>query len=159
MKLTIAGCLTFLLVAALPRLPSPLADAEWLIGTWENHTPRGTIYEEWRRTSSIQFDAMSFAVANGDTTIFETIRLVETDGGLMYIATVHSQNEGRPVVFRSTNVTDSTMSFANPDHDFPNYISYARVGSDSLVADIYGTTDGADRRYSFRMRRVTPRAE
>lgn len=127
--------------------------AEWLIGTWENQTPRGTIYEEWSHSGTHEFSARSYRIAENDTIVFETIRLVAAGQELHYIPTVRNQNEGQPVVFKSEKLEENHMLFANPEHDFPQYISYTRIGADSLVAEIYGKINGQDRRMAFRMRK------
>jgi len=49
-------------------------------------------------------------------------------------------------------VTDTTLVFANPAHDYPQQITYTRSGTDSLVARIEGDRAGrrGPRTYSFR---------
>src|SRR5690606_19814959 len=53
-----------------------IAQAEWLIGTWESKTPEGTVYESWRRTGEKEFSGTSYFINDKDTVVLESIRLV-----------------------------------------------------------------------------------
>ncbi|MBL0170351.1 MAG: hypothetical protein IPP90_06385 [Gemmatimonadaceae bacterium] len=57
-------------------------------------------------------------------------------------------------VFPATIVHDTLLVFNNPAHDFPQQISYRRVGRDSVVARIEGTRGGQVRGVNFPMKRV-----
>lgn len=131
-----------------------LKKAEWLIGTWESKTPRGSLFENWKKISDNEFAGKSYILKNGDTTIFESIRIVEEEKQLFYIPIVKDQNGGQPVRFKLKQLTDSQMIFENLQHDFPQQISYSRIGTDSLLAQISGTKNGKDRKQGFPMRRL-----
>jgi hypothetical protein len=156
MKYLLMMCLAIVFSgsAVLLQQTAQLKTAEWLIGTWENQTPRGTVYEQWEKDEEGGLSARSFAVVNGDTLIFETIRLIEQEDGLHYIPTVRNQNQGLPVVFKSEKLSAGEMIFSNPKHDFPQFISYTRTAPDSLVAAIYGSVNGEERRVIFPMRKI-----
>jgi hypothetical protein len=51
-------------------------------------------------------------------------------------------------------VTDTTVVFENPQHDFPQRVGYERKGGDALLAWIEGTRNGQTRRVEFPYRRV-----
>ena len=141
--------LTSLSTASLK--PSLLHHAEWLIGIWENHTPRGIIYESWVKMNAHELRGKSYVLKEGDTLVFETIRLIEERDSLFYIPTVSGQNNGLPVPFAMAYISDSSLVFENPLHDFPQRIAYSRVGTDSLVAEISGERNGEWRSQSFAM--------
>jgi hypothetical protein len=128
--------------------------AEWLLGTWENKTSRGSLYETWARRSQHEFFGMSYRVRERDTVVFETIQLLQRPEGLFYIPTVRNQNQGMPVTFALKSMTDTGMVFENPGHDFPQIISYSRITPDSLVAEISGTRNGTFSSQSFPMKRM-----
>lgn len=128
--------------------------AEWLIGTWENKTQKGSIYETWSRTTDNEFSGKSYIVKEQDTIIFETIRLVKEQDGLFYIPTVKNQNDGLPVRFATKTISETQLVFENPQHDFPQIISYRKITPDSLVAEISGTKNGQERKQIFPMKRV-----
>lgn len=98
--------------------------AEWLIGTWENKTPKGSIYETWSKTNDNEFSGTSYSIKENDTVVFETIRLTQEQDGLYYIPTVKNQNGGLPVRFASKAISETQLVFENPKHDFPQIISY-----------------------------------
>jgi hypothetical protein len=129
-------------------------NAEWLIGTWENKTARGSVYETWHKVNNRDLVGISYILKEKDTVVFERIRLVEESGSLFYIPAVVDQNNGMPVRFLAKNASETKLVFENPQHDFPQTISYTRVGSDSLVAEIAGKKAGKERKQQFRMKKV-----
>lgn len=131
-----------------------ITKAEWLIGTWENKTPRGSIYETWNKTSDTELTGKSYIVKEQDTIVFENIRLVQEQDGLFYIPTVKNQNGGLPVRYAAKTISKTQLVFENPQHDFPQIISYTKITSDSLVAEISGTKNGQERSQMFSMKRV-----
>ncbi|MGB6037922.1 MAG: DUF6265 family protein [Cryomorphaceae bacterium] len=143
-----------LLLGFSPPNGSELKKADWLLGTWENPTTRGSVYEHWVKLNAREFEGKSYMLSETDTVVFETIRLVEEDGHLVYIPTVRDQNDSLPVRFRSTVVAEGKLVFENKAHDFPQVISYRQINPDSLVAEISGTKSGTEQRRFFPMRRV-----
>jgi hypothetical protein len=133
---------------------SNVRETEWLIGTWKNSTPKGNIYETWRRINDNELSGKSYFIKERDTIVFETIRLVQEQEGLFYIPIVKDQNNGAPVRFAATIVSETRLVFENPQHDFPQIISYTRIGPDSLRAEISGTRNGKSRKQIFPMERV-----
>lgn len=126
----------------------------WLIGTWENETPSGRVCETWSRAGDNGLSASSYFVNQNDTVVLETIRLVQEEGRWFYIPTVNQQNNNQPVRFAARTISEDQLVFENPEHDFPQTISYTRIGADSLLAEISGTADGKERREAFPMKRV-----
>lgn len=86
-----------------------------------------------------------FAVARtikGDRTIaFEYLRIVERDGGLVYIA----QPGGRPPTdFVLTRMSGRHATFENPAHDFPKVIEYTLTPDGTLEARVGGGVQQAE---------------
>jgi len=133
---------------------SYIKKAGWLIGTWENKTSRGSIYEAWVKVNDHEFSAKSYALKERDTMIFENIRLVQEEGKLFYVPTVKNQNGGLPVRFVLKTITDTTLVFENLQHDFPQVISYTKIDKDRLVAEISGVKNGQQRKQTFPMQRI-----
>lgn len=127
---------------------------EWLVGTWENKTQRGSIYETWTKVSEVELSGKSYMLKEKDTVVFETIRLLQEQNSLFYIPQVKNQNGDLPVRFTSKIVSDKELVFENLQHDFPQIISYTKINSDSLVAEISGTKNGKERKQTFPMKRV-----
>jgi len=128
--------------------------AEWLSGTWENKTRKGSIYETWTKSGQNEFSGKSYSVKDKDTIIFENIRLVRENKKLFYIPTVKNQNDGQPVRFVAKTISENQLVFENPQHDFPQIIAYTKITSDSLIAEISGTKNGQKRKQTFPMKRV-----
>lgn len=131
-----------------------LQKAGWLIGTWKNNTPKGSIYETWERSGGNELSGKSYMLKGQDTVVFESIRLVQEEAGIYYIPIVKDQNNGAPVRFTAATVSENQLVFENPQHDFPQVISYTRTGADSLIAEISGTRGGKMRKQRFPMVRV-----
>lgn len=143
-----------ILTGAASSQSSKVREAEWLIGTWKNKTPKGTIFETWSRTSDSELSGKSYVVKEKDTIVFETIRLVREQEGLFYIPIVRDQNNGASIRFEARTVSETQLIFENPQHDFPQNISYTRISPDSLKAEISGTRNGKTRKQIFPMERV-----
>jgi len=143
-----------ILCAWTMKQTNEIEKAEWLIGTWENKTQRGSIYETWSKTADNEFSGKSYIVKEQDTIVFETIRLAQEQDGLFYIPNVKNQNDGLPVHFATKTISETQLVFENPQHDFPQIISYTKISADSLVAEISGTKNGQERKQTFPMKRV-----
>ena len=153
-KLLIAIVSFIILCAWTTKETNDIKKGEWLIGTWENRTPKGSIYETWSKTSDNELSGKSYIVKEKDTIVFETIRLVQEQEGLFYIPTVKNQNNSLPVRFATKTISETQLIFENPQHNFPQIISYTKISTDSLVAEISGTKNGQERKQTFPMKRV-----
>ena len=129
-----------------------IEDLKWLLGVWENHTPRGIMYESWEQVNELEFFGKSYAIKEKDTMVFETVRLVQKGDDVLYIPTVKNQNSGKPVVFKSTFVSPAKFIVEAPEHDFPQTISYTRIAQDQFVAEISGEVNGVMRYQTFSMK-------
>lgn len=151
----------FSMVAALLTLctctvknPSNIKKIEWLVGTWEHKTSKGSIYETWRKADGNELVGKSYVIKNKDTILFESIRLVHEQRKLFYIPAVKDQNEGTPIRFEGKRISETHLVFENKMHDFPQVISYKKIGEDSLKAEISGLRNGKEERRYFPMRRI-----
>ncbi|WP_343693737.1 DUF6265 family protein [Chitinophaga sp.] len=143
-----------LLYAFTMKQANDFNNVEWLIGTWENKTSAGSIYETWRKISENELSGKSYMVKGSDTLDFENVRLIQEQGRLFYIPTVKDQNNGFPVRFAAKTISAIQMVFENPKHDFPQIISYTKISPDSLVAEISGVRNGKERKQAFSMKRI-----
>jgi hypothetical protein len=131
-----------------------ITKAEWLMGTWETKTERGSIYETWSKSANDEFSGRSYTVKGKDTIVFEHIQLIQGQDSLFYIPTVKAQNDGLPVRFASKSISEQKLVFENPNHDFPQVITYKKVNADSLIAVISGIRNGQEDEQIFPMKRV-----
>ena len=95
--------------------------------------------------------AVSRTIKDDRLAAFEFLRIVERDGGLVYIA----QPNGRPPTeFVLTVMTADSATFENPAHDFPKMIRYTRRADGSLEARVSGA--GGERPQVFVFTRPAP---
>ena len=128
----------------------------WLQGCWEDRSPERTIEEQWMAPRGANMIGMGRTVRGDDLVDFELVVLREQDGALAYEAHPAGQ---RSAVFIARTVSDLTVVFENPQHDFPQRIGYQRNGPDALLAWVEGTDKGQTRRVEFPYRRARCAAE
>jgi hypothetical protein len=150
-RLILSTVLFSVLVACTWTEPRPVPD--WIIGDWEMADAEGRLVEHWSRVNDTLMKGHSFQVVGSDTVFSETMECYCSRTEVYYIPTVPGQNGGRPVVCRMEDAAGDSVSFVNPDHDFPSRIVYRKVGRDSLIASIEGMIDGTFQRQELPMKR------
>lgn len=133
---------------------SQLHKTAWLIGNWQRISEDGILTEAWIQLNDSTFSGRSFFVSKGDTLSSELISQEQRKEKLYYIPIVADQNGGKAVVFAMTSQTDSSATFENPEHDFPQKIYYQFQKPDSLIADVSAVINGNQKVINFRMGRV-----
>ncbi|MDX2183176.1 MAG: DUF6265 family protein, partial [Gemmatimonadaceae bacterium] len=131
--------------------PDEVSRLGWLSGCWELRTATRVTHEQWMSPLGGALIGMSRTVAGGALREFEYLRITRVADTLRYTAMPGGQRETR---FTATQLTDSSVAFANPTHDFPQQIEYRRRGQDSLIATISGVAGGHRRAIPFAMRRT-----
>lgn len=149
-SLLIGISFTGVLLTIQPKPGTPY----WLIGTWENKSGKEPVYELWTQNGKNLLTGKSYMVKGTDTLIFETVQLKKEGELWYYIPTVSHQNKGKPVIFKGTTITEHQMVFENPEHDFPQTITYTKITPDSLVAEISGNSSGKFRSVLFPMKKL-----
>ncbi|MBK7233948.1 MAG: hypothetical protein IPH93_17205 [Saprospiraceae bacterium] len=143
-----------LFTSATTQIKNNLSKVEWLIGTWENKSSRGSIYETWTKINENKLSGESYMIKEKDTILFENISLMFENDNLHYIPIVENQNNNMPVRFSAHSITPDKMIFENQQHDFPQMISYSKIKSDSLVAEISGMKNGKLKSLFFHMKKI-----
>ena len=147
-----------LLTASISRLlvsPSqagPLDGLRWLAGCWELRSGNRVTMEMWMPPAGGLMLGASRTLSGGAIREFEQLRIRAEGGKLVYTALPSRQKEAS---FTSAQVTDSSVTFENPAHDFPQRIIYRRRGADALVARIEGPGPTGPRGIDFQMNRVS----
>jgi len=136
--LVAALAFTSLLSAAEPKGKS-LADLSFMVGSWRQSTETAEIEEHWLPAKGEMMLGLGRTVRkNGKPTAFEFLRIAPSKAGLSYFASP----QGRPATeFPLVELAKDKAVFENPQHDFPQRISYSRDG-ESLKARIEGTIKG-----------------
>ena len=134
-------------------MPTPakagIGDMEWLAGAWVGKRSSGTSIEErWSPALGGAMLAVSRTVnTSGKMVAFEYLRIVERDGGLVYIA----QPGGKtPTEFVLSALEENRAVFENPRHDYPKRIVYELSAEGVLSATIGQTKGGTPQRFEFR---------
>jgi hypothetical protein len=115
----------------------------WVVGAWNrtNVKPGQSGNERWIKISATELNGFGLTMRAKDTISFEKLKLVVKDDNIFYVADVPENKE--PVYFRLTEISDTSFSCENPDHDFPKKIIYQKEGS-KLRATISGNGKSID---------------
>lgn len=135
-------------------LPTPakatIGDLAWISGAWVG--TRGTngaisFEERWSPAKGGAMLAISRTVNKEKMSAFEFLRIVERDGGLVYIA---QPGGAAPTEFVLTELTGKRAVFDNPRHDYPKRIVYELSSDGGLTATIGLMKGGTPRRFVFK---------
>lgn len=129
-------------------------DMAWLSGAWVGtRGSQGQISMEERWTPPLggAMLGVSRTVSRGRMSAFEYLRIVERDGGLVYIA---QPNGAAPTEFVLTALSDEHGTwravFDNPRHDYPKRIVYELSAEGGLTATIGFMKGGSPRSFEFK---------
>lgn len=128
----------------------PIARLSWLAGCWERPEPDGLTQEQWMRPAGGAMLGMSRTRIGDRTVAWEHLRIEVRDGLLVYFALPSGQSEA---AFTQTALTDSSVTFADPAHDFPQIVRYRLLPDGSVLAQIEGTRNGRTRMIDFPLAR------
>jgi hypothetical protein len=134
-------------VTQSPRKPiaATIAQVGWMEGTWVGEAGGVSFEERWTSPAGGAMLAVSRTLKSGRLAGFEFLRIVERDGGLVYVA----QPGGKPPTdFTLTALSGSSATFENPDHDFPKLIRYTKRPDGTLEARV-GDGGAKDEMYVF----------
>ncbi|MCC6427098.1 MAG: hypothetical protein IT435_09800 [Phycisphaerales bacterium] len=140
-------------------MPTPakavIGDMAWLTGAWVG--TRGTggaiaMEERWSPPSGGSLLAVARSVRGGKMSSFEYLRIVERDGGLVYIAQPGGAAPTEFVLAELGKTEPGAMRavFLNPRHDYPNRIVYELAAEGGLSATIGQIKGGTPRRLDFK---------
>ncbi|MEP7383820.1 MAG: DUF6265 family protein [Gemmatimonadota bacterium] len=152
LALSLSAALITASATARGQEPDEFDRMQWLAGCWELRTSTAVTHEQWMAPLGETMLGMSRTVVAGSTREFEHLRIERVGGVVTYLA---QPGGATPTPFSATIMTDSMLTFSNPDHDFPQRITYRRMAhGDSLMARIEGTRGATVRDIDFPMRRV-----
>jgi hypothetical protein len=123
-----------------------ISSVAWLSGTWTSVPDGAPTEERWTVGAGGAMLGTSQTVADDRMVAFEYLRIVERDGGLVYIA---QPGGGAPTEFVLTSIDVNQVVFENPAHDYPQRISYT-LGTDGVLrAEISDTAGLSPRKIRF----------
>jgi hypothetical protein len=130
----------------------PLEKLSWLAGCWAAESGEPGSGEQWMPLAGGTMLGVGRTVKNGKTREHEFLQIrLNGEGKVVYIALPSRQDEA---TFVATSIGDRSVTFENPQHDFPQRIIYRLLPEDRLAARIEGLRGGALRGVDFPMKRV-----
>jgi hypothetical protein len=120
----------------------------WLSGCWEGVAGQVRFEEQWMRPLGGLLLGMGRTTRGDSVVSHEAMSIEEREGRLVFRAQPSRQP---PAEFAQQELTDGKVAFTNPEHDFPKWISYQRLSSDSIVAQISGESAGQKIDAEFRL--------
>lgn len=115
-------------------------DLKWLAGAWASDDRGSSTEEHWIAPKGGIMLGVNRGVSRNGKASFEFLRIAETREGIVYFA---SPGGKEPTPFRLKEAVADSVTFENPDHDFPQRVVYRKVEG-NLVARIEGSINGKD---------------
>ena len=131
-------------------LPTPaeatMDDMDWLAGAWTGTQRTSSIEERWSPPAGGAMLGVSRTMKGDRMVSFEYLRIVERNGGLVYIP---QPGGGSPTEFVLTDLGTMRAVFDNPRHDYPQRITYELTDEGGLIATIGFINGGRGTRFEF----------
>ena len=149
-------------LAAGPALPIPtpaapqratLADLAFMTGCWRGASGPGTTIEEYYTPPSDNLILGVSRYTKGTKVVDYEFSIIRAQGDSDLILTPHPKGQAA-ADFHMSGLEPGAVEWSNPKHDFPQKISYRRLGSDSLSARIEGPGPQGTRSMEWRMGKV-----
>lgn len=115
-----------------------LKELSFLEGTWQIENK--STYEEWIFENN-NFVGVSYKLKDQNKRITETLLIKESNGQIIYEATVTNQNNGSTIPFVLNTTIKDKLSFENLEHDFPKKIQYKKLTENEILVSVLGTND------------------
>ena len=133
-----------------PLHAQDISKLNWMAGHWVQKNDKEEVQESWLGPRGNTMVATNLTITAGRGASFEFLRIGVKDGKIVYFA----MPSGRPPTeFPLQTMTDSSVVFENPAHDYPTRISYRRDG-DTLIARVEGKRRGSEAFEEWRFARA-----
>lgn len=142
----------WLLTACGTAIEKTAATPQMLEGVWKS-AANIVFYEQWEILNDSLVQGVGFGLNQQDTIITERMKMAVHDGTWHFFALVTGQNSGKEIAFRKVECEPDRLVFENPDHDYPNRISYIFHADTSLTARIENMR--GNKQKEFTMKRIS----
>ena len=103
----------------------------WLAGCWA--TPDSSALEVWVVDSERSLSGFSVSISDNRVGSYEILTIEQSEEGT-WLYTAHPSGQAS-ATFQAVQFGETSVVFANPDHDYPQEIRYRRDG-DRLKATV-----------------------
>jgi hypothetical protein len=132
-------CVLSLLLACTSAVADEGPDLAWLAGAWCSHDSDQTIEEHWlAERGGLMLGVNRTVTPKGAS--FEFLRIELAGKAARFVA---QPGGAPPTRFDLVSAAPNAVTFANPQHDFPKRIRYARDG-EYLTARVDNGRDDAN---------------
>jgi hypothetical protein len=154
MKTLVLAALALFACAEAHAASGKIARLGWLAGCWQRVSAHRSVEEQWMAPrAGLMLGIGRTTNAAGDTLIeFEQTRIHQRGNDLVFTASPSGQQTD---TFTATSVSDSSVTFENKAHDFPQRVGYTLKADGSLAAWIEGSQGGKARHVDFPYSRAT----
>lgn len=134
---------------------SSLSSLNWLLGSWEQKSASMTVQELWNYSEdSTSLIGKGTTFKNGEIISQEEIQISLVKDVLTYSVRVNNHNNNEAILFTATEVTENSITFENPLHDFPQKISYKQIDEKLIEAIVSAVTNLKERSIRFLYSRI-----
>jgi hypothetical protein len=120
----------------------------FMAGCWSGP---GT-YEMWMKPEAGSVMGLGRAVRNGKVVGTEYFFVTEGPDGV--VLNVQQRLAAKVTQFRAKELTATSVTFENPEHDYPQRVIYRVTGPGALLGRIEGVDKGKERAIDFPMTRA-----
>jgi hypothetical protein len=113
------GILVYFFILVVPELclaqsSTLFVKLSFLNDTWSFKTDKGRIVESWKRINNSQLEGFSYSISHsGDSTLLETIQLIELNGDILFIPAGFAEGNNTKVAFKLISAENNTFVFEN----------------------------------------------
>lgn len=129
--------------------PPPPVKVHSMAGLWQT-TEGPLLYEKWYISPDSNLKGISFSINQGDTLIFEEMRIAIVEGKWHFYARVPNENDSDETAFALTEQEKSSWVFENADNAYPNRIIYSLISDSSLYARIENSRGNQQKEFHFK---------
>jgi hypothetical protein len=148
-KTFVAGLIFLILTSCYrPSASESMQDLLQLNGKWSSS--ESILFNEyWQIKSDTLLLGLGYSLQDNDTVFKEELKIFYHDDNVFYGAKVGEREQF--VLFELMKARKDNWIFENPDHDYPNIISY-EIDGDRLVAST--TNSNGNKKIEFIMKRI-----
>jgi hypothetical protein len=123
----------------------------WMTGAWVAENEGVRTEEHWTAPRAGTMFAVGRTIEDEKTLFYEYLRIEASGDSAIYYASPRGRGT---TPFKMTDVSDRRVIFENPQHDFPQRITYWRDEKNQLHAQIEGTQRGEPALESWSFQRI-----